>query len=762
MGRPSVWGRGEEHGAMPHRVLVVDDEESIRSMVKDYLEGQGYKVITAADGDEGISLFRSKQPQLALIDFLLPRKNGFAVAEAIRSETKHATTPIIMMSGVFKNPKTAVEAREKYQVVEFLSKPIDLANLSGLIERSLAGVPPAAEEPEPPPPPPKVVRPPTKLEAVAAPPPPAAPAGGGASEAEERPPPRGLSYYGPSVKNTPAPATQLPKKPAPSRNESLSDMVVDGIYQPRPFPVLGEEGTIDQHPVALLLSTIRYDQTTGMLDLTDQGTHRRIYIIQGNPTFMQSNAEGENVGALLLRRGRITEPDFERCLREMKDKGRTLQQALLELRLVTEHDLATAYKLLAGQLLPLALGMSSGTYRWRETDAFVGRVPEGKFEPVSVLFDGIKRHVHPPQILKFFKGREDVPLVRTSEFEKLMPFFRRAFSATNIAAEIDGSNTYRSLTRAHSSEAAVVVPQLFALATSGMAVLPRIEGDNAVAAAVHAAAAEVGLMGADDDGEMDLGLDDASVESEGSGEEKKARAKIQRYHAEIMSQDFFRIFGVERGAEDQAIKAGYFELAKTWNQDAFGNLDLGHQRKKLDEILGRITEAYETITNKSKREEYLLYLDRKAKGLPTDANEMHKGEQLFEQAAAMIRRRDWLNARNVLKEATRLNPDPLYFATLGYAVFNLDPNNMGNVTEAVQLLKRAVKEQEGLGVAYQYLGQIAAARGQAAEAKKWWTTCLEWEPNNVEAQRGLRGLANQPDAGPNLPPKGNTGRIVKK
>ena len=121
-----------------------------------------------------------------------------------------------------------------------------------------------------------------------------------------------------------------------------------------------------------------------MLDMNNEaGTHRRIYIIDGNPTFMQSNAEGENVGALLLNRGRITDPDFDRCLRYMKDRGRTLQQSLLELRLVTEADLATAYKLLAGQLLPLALGMPGGTYRWRISDAFVGRVPEGRFEPIQ-------------------------------------------------------------------------------------------------------------------------------------------------------------------------------------------------------------------------------------------------------------------------------------------------------------------------------------------------------------------------------------------
>src|SRR5204862_390497 len=80
------------------------------------------------------------RPHLALIDFLLPRKNGFALAEAIRKDPVHSKLPIIMMSGVFKNPKTAVEAREKYQVVEFLAKPIDMDKLADLIATTLEDV----------------------------------------------------------------------------------------------------------------------------------------------------------------------------------------------------------------------------------------------------------------------------------------------------------------------------------------------------------------------------------------------------------------------------------------------------------------------------------------------------------------------------------------------------------------------------------------------------------------------------------------------
>lgn len=737
---------------MPHRVLVVDDEEAIRSLVKDYLEGQGYLVSCAADGDEGIKTFKKERPSVVLIDFLLPRKNGFAVAEAIRKDTERARTPIIMMSGVFKNPKTAVEARDKYKVVDFLSKPLDLERISTLIEDALAGVePPEEEQPlaadstiddrhrHSIPPPSNGMRASSSMADVLA--------------EEESPPPRGLSYYGKST-TTPPPSRSEPRgghsggHAAPDRQPQIrvqSSAVQGGVFVGRPFPVLADEGELESMPVAMLLSTIRYDQNTGMLDLTDSGTHRRIYITQGLPTFMQSNAEGENVGALLLRRGRITEPDFQRCLAYMKAKGRTLQQSLLELRLASEHDLATAYKLLAGQLMPLALGMASGRFKWRETDAFIGRVPEGNFEPVQVLFEGIKRHVHPPQILKFFKGREDVPIIKTQEFDRLMPFFRRAFSANNVSSEITGKATYREITRKLSAQASSVVPQLFGLATSGMCVLPQITEDNIMEVAVNAMAAEVA------DIKMTGDVDEISFQDDGDDggedlrdEEKRARATILRMYDEVMSKDFFQIFNADRETDVEKIKSAYFELAKRWHADAYASVRLGPARQKLDAIFQRITEAYDTITDKPKREEYMVYMDRQAKGLPTDVNQILRGEQLFDQAMAMIRRRDFAAARPVLDEAIRLNPgDALYYAHLGWCVFNINQKSNVHVADAVAHLKRAVQENENCAVAYQYLGMIAFSRGQHAEARKWWQKCLEWEPNNIEASRGLRMISSR-------------------
>jgi DNA-binding response OmpR family regulator/curved DNA-binding protein CbpA len=743
---------------MPHRILVVDDEEAVRSLIRDYLESRGMEVLEAHDVNQALTIIRDKQPHLTLIDFLLPKKNGFALAEAVRKDPSTAHMPLVMMSGVFKNPKTAVEAREKYQVVDFLSKPIDMERLYSLIHRALREAPSEDE-------PPRIDSAPSVLKTK---PGALTPSNGevssGAMELElassasmqkpSTPAPRGLSYG-----TKPGNLRGTSGLPAPTPPPDVKARAVSraGSLVRRPFPPMMAEGELEAFPVAQLISILRFEKLTGMLDLTNEGTHRRVYVLRGQPIFMQSNADGENVGALLLRRGRITEPDFDRCVQYMDSKKRTLQQALLELRLATDHDLSTAYKLLAGQLLPSAIGMASGQFKWRETDAFVGRVPEGNFEPLSVLFDGIKRHVHPPQILKFFKGKEDIPLKKTSEFEPLLPFFRRAFSANNIASMITGKATYREITRARSNDAASVVPQLFALLTSGMARLPDVDEDMMVEVEVnHAAAAVAGLS---IDNALEVGDETGQVVPEGvelddgnyNPDEERARAKIVKGYAVYMTKDFFDIFGVrpDDPISIDTLKDAYFRLAKQWHGDSFAGLRLGDAQKKLDEMFSRITEAYETLNDPQKLAEYKVYLDRQSKGLPTDVQQILRAEQIFDDGIAKMRRRDYAGAAGLFREAINLNAgEAIFWAHLGWITFVLDQSSTGALNEAVQHLKKAISMQENLPIAYQFLGQISQARGQTEEAKRWYSKCLEWEPGNIEASRALRMIGQRGGGGP--------------
>ena len=80
---------------MPKKILVIEDEESIRNIIRAFLEDAGYTVFVAGDGLEGVNKFHEKSPDLVLLDLMLPKMNGFTVCEILRKESR---TPIIMLT----------------------------------------------------------------------------------------------------------------------------------------------------------------------------------------------------------------------------------------------------------------------------------------------------------------------------------------------------------------------------------------------------------------------------------------------------------------------------------------------------------------------------------------------------------------------------------------------------------------------------------------------------------------------------------------
>ena len=118
-----------------HRILVVDDKETSRELLRAVLENAGYAVSEAADGGEAIKKVHAENPDLILLDLQMPVLDGYQVLERLRRDTRHATLPIIALTA------SAMEGdREKAFAAGFtahLAKPVGLAELRGEIQRLL-------------------------------------------------------------------------------------------------------------------------------------------------------------------------------------------------------------------------------------------------------------------------------------------------------------------------------------------------------------------------------------------------------------------------------------------------------------------------------------------------------------------------------------------------------------------------------------------------------------------------------------------------
>jgi len=80
-----------------HKILVIDDDLSVRQLVVQMLVSKGYQVVSAEDGRRGLALFRDEKPDLIVTDIIMPEKGGIATIRNIRSECPDAK--IIAMSG---------------------------------------------------------------------------------------------------------------------------------------------------------------------------------------------------------------------------------------------------------------------------------------------------------------------------------------------------------------------------------------------------------------------------------------------------------------------------------------------------------------------------------------------------------------------------------------------------------------------------------------------------------------------------------------
>lgn len=141
---------------MSKKILIVDDEQDVITFLSAILEENGYTSISAGDGVEGLNLLRKENPDLVLLDLMMPKKSGITMFQELRNDWKLSNTPVVVVTGVsevtgvdfrnfmYKQPlrdeKKFVETTglTKYTVPDgYVEKPIDPDELIRAVKKAL-------------------------------------------------------------------------------------------------------------------------------------------------------------------------------------------------------------------------------------------------------------------------------------------------------------------------------------------------------------------------------------------------------------------------------------------------------------------------------------------------------------------------------------------------------------------------------------------------------------------------------------------------
>lgn len=117
------------------KILIVDDEKDIVETLKFLLESEGLNCITAYDGEEALNKAKTENPDLVILDVMLPKINGYKVCRLLKFDIKYKKIPILMVTARSQDEDKVIG--EETGADEYITKPFDIEELVATVKKYL-------------------------------------------------------------------------------------------------------------------------------------------------------------------------------------------------------------------------------------------------------------------------------------------------------------------------------------------------------------------------------------------------------------------------------------------------------------------------------------------------------------------------------------------------------------------------------------------------------------------------------------------------
>ena len=117
-------------------VLIVDDDESVRELIEFIVKKEGFRIEKAADGEEALNKARAVNPDIILLDLMLPKYGGFEILRELQAD-ETSGIPIVIITGRYTDRSTSDMIKQEPNVRDFIEKPVKPQILTSLLHKLL-------------------------------------------------------------------------------------------------------------------------------------------------------------------------------------------------------------------------------------------------------------------------------------------------------------------------------------------------------------------------------------------------------------------------------------------------------------------------------------------------------------------------------------------------------------------------------------------------------------------------------------------------
>ncbi len=698
------------HQGAPRTILVVDDDRDVQRFLAERLEREGWRVIGEKDGDWALRSFERRRVDAVVLDILIPVVNGFQVAERIRATPHGRDVGIVMLTGIYRGAKHRAEAIEKYGLIDYLDKPVDVDRLVELLRVHFETRAPAALSDKHP----AQASSPKMLAAGTV------EAAGMIDQARGRASERGGGRD----------ATIDEAQKQERRDVERAARAVD-----KPADADQLRGNLKRMTFPRLLTKLYKMKATGGLFLLRDKVKKIVYFTGGQATFIKSNMLDECLGRVLVRERMITEQECEESVRRMKAHKRQQGSVLIEMGIISPHNLRFGLELQLQVKLFDVFDWAEGEYVFRSDVPLPDDVIGLDLSTAQIVLEGIRRAYHYERleaalgsiITQYLEPAED-PVMRYQDLD-LSPAEQQFVEA------IDGTRTVgealREAPKPLDRHGAMAL--LHALHSAGILSVRET-------AAKRGRTASYGLPGSD-------GIADDISD-----------AQLAEWVAARRGADAFAVLGLSQSASAEEIERAYAAHARDLHPDRF--------RGRPETTLALAREAFDLLgaafrdLGDPKRKKQLEKARAAGKDVglasvdvPLDditrpdsqtqdpASRALAADKLFGKGGERLRARDFAEAERLYRQATQLRDDVgLYHAYLGWAIFNARGQGPTAAKEALPSLERALALAPSEEHPHLFLGMVHAAMGRPELAEPEFEKAMQSNPDSAEALRELRLL----------------------
>jgi CheY-like chemotaxis protein len=711
---------------------VVEPEAELRQQLTQALDQYGAEALTAEGARQAFDLLDRYPVGALVIDAQLPTMSGFDFVRSARQHPRGASAPAVIITSVRWTPFQKAAALHQMGLLDLLVKPVDPTHVAELVVGAMSSEPLTGWEQD------------TQVGG----------AGPGSAEQEPRDTLVGdrAALFPPEVLDADVPGVDVPDdtrvegqdrdtqvqgqerthvdedpRLAPEDAEptevgfdprNLADpashsekrQVERATRAARAGPI-ALRGNLTRTPFPELLHDLYQRRATGALFLLNDQIKKIVYFSEGHPSYIKSNRLSECLGKVLVREKMITESQCRESLRRMAETTRQQGTVLIEMGVISPHDLVVGLELQLRVKLMDIFSWDRGEYLFRRESKVPADVISLDVSNATLIVDGVRTAWEDSRLEEALAPHVDRYVEPNPDPE--MRFQELSLDADEQALldQVDGTRTLRQI-----------------LADSP---LPARKGR--VVAYVLLATAACQLRDAP------LASVDAPAPLEEPGEDS-LRERLATELVSFRQRDDFGVLGLSSGCTDHDVRGAHARAAREFHPDRFRHLS-GETRRMAQELFRMINAAAGRIATAELRESSRR--ERRQPGQDDPGSSTGEvaleAEETRRQAKRLIRRHKWAEARQLLTVAVGLCPDAGDLrALLGWATYKSDPESAGMVRTAIRELRGAIELEPRKHEAYLYLGRVYAGMGKTILAEKQFEKALQCNPDCNEALDELK------------------------